>query len=389
MKIYVIAFLSLILLTGFNSSNQKNTIIMNADENQLRDTTEFIFKKYNEGITFYAVGNEPYWNLDIGKDKFFRLNMLNGISINLGPVTGEKAMDANIKRYVAKTDYGMVTATIYEEKCTDNMSGENFKYKVIIEFNNPSDNNYKKLEGCGRYVPDYSLNRKWILKKLGDSLVNSFIYVRGLPEINFDVEKERFSGFSGCNRIMGGLYAEDGIIRFGNSASTLMACDNIIMEKEFNAALGKAVNYKISDGQLILSNPDEVLLEFYDPEYIPTPFDSTININRLYDIWVLESLNGIDADPKNYMKEIPRLELNTAEMRFTGSSGCNNINGKIYVLENSIKFSDIASTRMMCPGNSETDFLNALKSVNVWKVENMKLYLSLDGNDIIVLKKID
>ncbi|MEZ4690641.1 MAG: hypothetical protein R3A12_10830 [Ignavibacteria bacterium] len=64
--------------------------------------------------------------------------------------------------------------TIYQQECYDDMSGEKFDYKVIVELNNPGDANYKKYEGCGNYVPDYKLNRTWILKKLGDKRCSGY-----------------------------------------------------------------------------------------------------------------------------------------------------------------------------------------------------------------------
>lgn len=359
-----------------------------------KDTTEMNLSKSKDGIYFYAIGNEPFWNLNIAKDQFIKFNSLNGDSVKLGYVKSEKAMDANIIRYYSKTDKGSFTATIYDEKCLDNMSGDVFKYKVVVELNNFGDPDYKKFTGCGRYVPDYKLNKKWVLQKIGDTTVDSAKYMKGLPELSFDVEGLKFSGSAGCNRIFGSLYCEGEIIRFSNTASTMMMCPDMEIEKNFLEALSKTINYKIDNDQLILSNSDNVLLVFYDPEYSPTgksgnDGNSSNDLNRLYDIWALESMNGIAIDPKNYMKEIPRLELNTKDMKFFGNNGCNNINGKIEADNSSIKFSEIASTRMMCPGNYESDFMKALNSVTGWKVENMKLYLTANGTEVLVLKKID
>lgn len=359
-----------------------------------KDTSEINLSKFKEGIDFYAMGNEPFWNLDIAKNQFVKFNSLNGDSVKLGSVQSEKAMDANIVRYYSKTEKGSFTATIYDEKCMDNMSGVEFKYKVVVEINNFGDPDYKKFTGCGRYVPDYNLNKKWVLQSIGDSPADSANYMTGLPEISFDVESLKFSGSAGCNRIFGSLYCEDGNIRFNNTASTMMMCPDMDKEKEFLEVLGNTTKYKVTGNQLILSNPDKTFLVFYDPELRSlersgTDGNNANNLNRLYDIWALESMNGIPIDPKNYMKEIPRLELNTKDMTFFGNSGCNNMNGKIEADNSLIKFSEIASTRMMCPGNYEADFMNALKSVTGWKVENMKLYLSSNGTDVLVLKKID
>ena len=360
-------------------------------ENMRRDSSDLNMKKFKEGVDFYAHGNEPFWDLDLSINQFIRFNQLEGITVNLGSVKGEKAMDANVTRYMANTDNGLFTFTMSEQECFDDMSGDTFTYKVIVELNNPGDKNYKKYEGCGRYVTDYRLNRTWILKKTGETDVIESNYLKGLPEITFDIGKNRFSGSGGCNRLMGYVSAEGDRLKFGRVASTLMACKNSDLEKEFLSALESTVNYKIIGNQLMLANPDKVLLVFYDPtmELREKTAEDAVTDNRLNDIWVLESIKDLQANEKNYMKGLPTLEINIKEMSFSGSGGCNSINGKIESKGDNIKFGPVISTRMMCPGNYESEFLTALNNAESFKIENNRLYLMQSGKGVMVFKKVD
>ena len=357
-------------------------------ENMRRDSSDLNMKKFNEGVDFYAHGNEPFWDLDLSINQFIRFNQLEGITVNLGSVKGEKAMDANVTRYMANTDIGLFTFTMSEQECFDDMSGDTFTYKVIVEINNSGDRDYKKYEGCGRYVTDYRLNRTWILKKTGETDVIESNYLKGLPEITFDIGKNRFSGSGGCNRIMGYVSAEGDRLKFGRVASTLMACKNSGEEKEFLAALESTVNYKIIGNQLMLANPDKVLLVFYDPtmELRERTAEDAVTDNRLNDIWVLESIKDLQANEKNYMKGLPTIEINIKEMRFSGSGGCNSISGKLESKGDNIKFGPVISTRMMCPGNYESEFLTALNNAESFKIENNRLYLMQSGKTLMVFE---
>lgn len=359
--------------------------------NAKKDTSEFLMKKFKEGTDFYATGNEPSWSLDIATNQFIRFNTLNGISIKLGSVNGEKAMDANVTRFVSPSPEGFFTATISQNECYDNMSGDTFSYKVIVELNNQGDKEYKKFEGCGRYVPNYKLNRKWILQKIGDKEIAAGDTMRRIPELQFDAEAMRFGGNAGCNRVSGSLFIEYSKIRFLNPASTMMMCENMELEKDFLDALSKTTDFKILGNQLLLSNPDAMLMTFYDPDAElkerGTMNNDTTNSYVLNDIWIIETLNDNPVAQTVGKDKVPQIEIHLDEMKFFGNGGCNNIFGKLKVYGSKINFSEIGSTRMMCQNSIEPDFLTALKNTDSWKIENNRLYLIQDGKTIIVFKK--
>ena len=109
----------------------------------------------------------------------------------------------------------------------------------------------------------------------------------------------------------------------------------------------------------------------------------------LYDIWVLESIDGQTYSRAENQSLHPTIEIYLAEERFSGNTGCNNMNGKLTVDGNRISFSDIVTTKMFCVDVDETSFLSDLGKANNYKIEKMRLYLFEDEKEILVFKKID
>ena len=109
----------------------------------------------------------------------------------------------------------------------------------------------------------------------------------------------------------------------------------------------------------------------------------------LHDIWVLESIDGQTYSRVENQSLHPTIEIYLAEERFSGNTGCNNMNGKLTVDGNRISFSDIVTTKMFCVDVDETSFLSDLGKANNYKIEKMRLYLFEDEKEILVFKKID
>jgi heat shock protein HslJ/uncharacterized membrane protein len=111
---------------------------------------------------------------------------------------------------------------------------------------------------------------------------------------------------------------------------------------------------------------------------------------RLHDIWVLEELNGYKVFVTDFQKEFPRIEINAAENRFMGYSGCNSITGTIFYEKDLLRFTKVVSTLMACPsGNKEGDFLKALQSATRYSIGNNRLILSNPYADLLIFRKVD
>lgn len=113
------------------------------------------------------------------------------------------------------------------------------------------------------------------------------------------------------------------------------------------------------------------------------------NVNRLHDIWALESIEGKKIMIDENVKNLPVLEIYVKEERVHGNTSCNTINGKVEIENNQITFSDIITTEMACPGDLEHRFLSALQKVNNYKIEKLRLYLFKNKKELLTLRKID
>lgn len=113
------------------------------------------------------------------------------------------------------------------------------------------------------------------------------------------------------------------------------------------------------------------------------------NLNRLYDIWALESIEGKKIIIDETVKNLPMLEIYVEEERVYGNTSCNTIDGKVEIDKNNIVFSEIITTEKACPGDIEPRFLSALNKVNNYKIEKLRLYLFENGKELLTLRKID
>jgi uncharacterized lipoprotein NlpE involved in copper resistance len=82
------------------------------------ETLTFMKRKLAGSIDFYALGNEPSWSLEIDFDNFMRFKSLSEpFELNTPPGEEARAQDANVTRYGAQTEAGMLIATILEGPC--------------------------------------------------------------------------------------------------------------------------------------------------------------------------------------------------------------------------------------------------------------------------------
>lgn len=65
----------------------------------------------------------------------------------------------------------------------------------------------------------------------------------------------------------------------------------------------------------------------------------------LNDIWVLETLNKVEA-ASLFAGERPRFEFHNVDKKIFGFGGCNQINGSYQIEGNQISIGPLASTRM-------------------------------------------
>ncbi len=109
----------------------------------------------------------------------------------------------------------------------------------------------------------------------------------------------------------------------------------------------------------------------------------------IHDIWALESIDGEKVLPDSTIRNLPVIEIYPEEERLHGNTGCNTIDGRIEIDGSKIKFLDLVTTEMACPGDLEKRFLSALQRINNYKIEKLRLHLFVDETEVMVFKKID
>ena len=209
--------------------------------------------KFEQGIDFIASGNEPFWSLEIDFDKSMHFKMPDGFEINTPAVKGLKAMDANVTRYNATTEKGTLTVQIQKLECINDMSGEKLGYTVSIYMKNNTNKGDRSYKGCGQYLADYRLHDIWVLDSINNKKTVAADFMKGIPQLEFNLTEKEIFGNTGCNNINGGMEVLGKKIYVGRLATTNMACKNMNFESAYLQKLdNKIIPYQIKPGKLYL-----------------------------------------------------------------------------------------------------------------------------------------
>jgi heat shock protein HslJ len=83
--------------------------------------------------------------------------------------------------------------------------------------------------------------------------------------------------------------------------------------------------------------------------------------------WKVVSIDGKELIAAELENGLPRIIFHETD-KFSGTTSCNTFYGT-YKLENSkINLDPGSITKMMCDGNTEMEFLNALDEITEWKL---------------------
>ena len=215
----------------------------------------------DETAYFQASGTEPFWNIRFSDTKIQFTSLVAGFEKFTTPhVDPVQAMDANVKKYQASTELGQLVVEIKHQTCINAMSGEAYPYQVAVKMQRGVDQEPTAFEGCGAYVPDYRLHDLWVLESLEGTSASKMSF-RELPSMEINTQEATFTGFAGCNRMSGKLFAERDLLRFTDIFTTRMACSPSL-ENEFLTALRAATTFRIGNNRLYLSNPNGEQLVF-------------------------------------------------------------------------------------------------------------------------------
>lgn len=220
----------------------------------------FFSEKWKNGISFYAVGNEPFWSLNITKKNTAEFKTPDGLEFTTFSLSKLASIDPKSTSYRVSNDKGEIIINLVEEKCMDSMADEAFSFKVTVDLKLKGEKSFTKFKGCGDYVPDPRLHGKWIIVK-ADTLLISKDLVHKQPELNIDIYEGRVSGNDGCNGFNGGIQFRENEIIFGMMASTMMACPNMDISSVITSSfVNKKLIFKFNNQLVFLEGEKEVLL---------------------------------------------------------------------------------------------------------------------------------
>lgn len=232
---------------------------------------------------------------------------------------------------------------------------------------------------------------EWIVYKVGTQIVSG----NDRPYIIFDGSDNPEStnmvktyANDGCNIINGVYEITPGgkMERASEFISTMRLCPDAPYEMGMSLAMNEVKKFDLDK----IGN--DYLLSMKNAS------DSVLMVLRRYDLnfingaWSVTSVNG-DAVPADAGI---KLVIDTPEQKIHGNVGCNTMNGSIVInpdRQNSMRFTDIATTRMTCPQIAlEQKILQALSKVaTVTPLDNKAGAQLKDeaGNVLITLKRIN
>ena len=234
----------------YNSKPHDNTI---SNSSKLQQSKRML----QNGIDFFAQGNQPTnWQLTINYDDTVRFNADDGLALKFAYNQLKKEFTADKTTYSVKIKAGNIVINILEKICTVSTIREVFKKEVTVSFNSFT------YTGCGNFLADGNLNNKWLLEKIGNTLINIHEYNK-IPFFEFDIIQSKISGNDGCNSIGGKIEVQGKRIKFSNLFSTRIACNKKSIDKIIAQQISdKIVSYFFKENKLYLYLSDDSILVF-------------------------------------------------------------------------------------------------------------------------------
>lgn len=207
-----------------------------------------------------------------------------------------------------------------------------------------------------------------VIRMNGNPLVNADV------SFSFDSTFQNISGKSGCNSFMASIKMnkKQSKVCIKSAAATKMACPELQskIEEEFLTSISYKT-FKIShkDGLMIWkSKKKEVLV--LEAIAKPLPQDPGATTGRPektpWNYFNQQDLKLIQMDGVSVKNSKAALKMDMSNNSFTGSNGCNRISGNMSTTRNTVVFSDIISTKMMCTdelvATTERRFMEILRS---------------------------
>ena len=220
------------------------------------------------------------------------------------------------------------------------------------------------------------LGSQWQLTAMGTAGAPAEIAADTVITLEFPTAQD-LAGYGGCNGYTGTYQATDENINFSEVIATLMACeDSVVMDQEimYFDLLPLMTQYEISDGRLTMTAEDGMQQMLFVPS-------GAYALRRTR--WQLSSYTS-GGEALTPLEGVPvTLEFST-QTDVGGSGGCNSFGGTYTVEDDTINFSELASTLMACEDevvmDQEAWFFETLALVERYNIATGDLILhTADG----------
>ena len=186
------------------TNDLQNREMEKTETNQREDQWLILQEKYSEkrkeGISFYAFGENPSWEMNIDDRKGVRFSSQSEFGdFNASEVEGMQPQDLNAMIYGAKTEEGTLSATVFTDSCTT-VKGEKLPYKLTVS-GKKGEGSLAEFRGCGLYLTNPALHDIWALKDWSALSANKRIDPGAYLE--FNMQTQRIYGNLGCGEIEG------------------------------------------------------------------------------------------------------------------------------------------------------------------------------------------
>lgn len=199
------------------------------------------------------------------------------------------------------------------------------------------------------------------------------------PYIGFDAGN--IYGFTGCNRINGGISLDGKKFSANNVSTTMMFCQDAVYEQDFLQALQHAKALQRSEEGFELLDEEGNAVAAFVPR--------SIDLKAIEGKWMLASLNGKKMELKE--EETPFLQFDLKENHLGGFTGCNRINATLdqHLLKNGhADFSQMGMTRMMGKNHElEADFVETLQHARNLRISKGLLYVYAENDGCLIFEK--
>jgi heat shock protein HslJ len=202
--------------------------------------------------------------------------------------------------------------------------------------------------------------------------------------LELDLDKTRFTGSTGCNRMFGAVDVQGRRVDFSNIGTTKMACVDPKarrVETAFVRALENADRYRERANTLELYDRNRLLAKLAVAKH-PRQDDDRISLEDRK--WILDSIAGIGTSK---VGRTAFVVFDPKKQSAGGNSSCNVFGGSYSTKGDTLKITDVVSTMRACVEDErmsiERQFLDGLQKANRYEIKGGKLILFRNGKELL------